>query len=124
MFAERRQAQVSPSTLLIYSKDLAAFELDDIEEALEKFGKSIPEKFDLAFPCIGVFIAKVESVVNRRKREERERKAALEEQERVRLREEEYLLDPERYAREDREFQERTQALNKKLGIPNNVRPK
>jgi hypothetical protein len=115
---------VTPEILALYADDLSTFELDDIGEALEKFGKAPIEQFEPPFPCIGVFLKKVESAVNARKRAERERKEKLEEEERVRLREEEYRLDPEKFAREEREHRERVEAFNKKHGIPNNLRPK
>jgi hypothetical protein len=115
---------VTPEILALYADDLSTFELDDVEEALEVFGKAVPEQYEAPFPCIGVFLKTVESVVNRRKREERKRKEELEDQEKTRLHEEAYRLDPERYAREEREFQEKVMALNTKLGIPNNLKPK
>jgi hypothetical protein len=123
-FSLRRMAAVNTETLALFTEDLAIYEPADVAEALDKFGKSIPGQYEAAFPCVGVFIQKIESVVNQRKRAERERKEKLDEEEKARLREEEYRLDPERHAREEREFQEKVEALNKKLGIPNNLKPK
>jgi hypothetical protein len=97
--------------------------LNDVEEALEKFGKAVPEQYEAPFPCIGVFLKKVDSVVNRRKREERDRKEKLEEQERLRLAEEDRRLNPEKYAAIDREIDERIAALEKKHSFSKKVTP-
>jgi hypothetical protein len=116
-FSLRRGAAVTPEILALYADDLSTFELDDIDEALERFGKATVEQFEAAFPCIGVFLAKVGSVANTRKRAERERVEKLEEQERSRLAEEDFRLNPEKYLAQEREFQKKVDALNGKFGV-------
>jgi hypothetical protein len=108
-------AAVNAETLALFTEDLSIYEPADVAKALDKFGKSIPEQYEPAFPCIGVFLKKVESVVNQRKREERERKEKLEEQERARLHEEDRRLNPEKYAAAEKEMDERIAALEKKF---------
>jgi hypothetical protein len=106
---------VTPETLALYADDLSTFELDDIDEALERFGKAVPEQYEAAFPCIGVFLQKVDSVASRRKREERERKEKLEEQERLRLAEEDRRLNPEKYAAMEKQWKEEMAAAEKRI---------
>jgi hypothetical protein len=116
-FSLRRGAPVTPETLALYTEDLSNFELNDIADALEKFGTAVPEQYEAAFPCIGVFIRKVTSVENRRKRAEQEAKERAEEQEKQRRDEEDRRLNPEKYEAAERDFQERLAGLKKRYGV-------
>jgi hypothetical protein len=93
------------------------YQLEDIVEVFDKIGLN-EERDDgeTAFPPVQKLIRRLDSVVNRRKRAERERQEALEEQENSRLDEEDRRLNPEKYAAAERKFQDRVAALNKKIG--------
>jgi len=63
ILAERRQAQVSPGTLLTYSTDLASYSLDIIETACENLGKMRRAEGETAFPDIATILEAVRGVI-------------------------------------------------------------
>src|ERR1700733_4101451 len=116
-FSLRRGAPVTAETLVIYAQDLSIYELDDIAEALDKFGQAVPEQFEPPFPCVGVFLRKVQSVASQRKRAERERLEELERAEKDRLYQEDLKANPEKYAARDREIGEQVAAFKMRHGF-------
>jgi hypothetical protein len=63
MLAERRQAQVSPGTLLTFSMDLATYSLRDIDQALRQIGMMPRREGETAFPDIATIMEAVRGVV-------------------------------------------------------------
>jgi hypothetical protein len=82
-FAERRQAQVNPSTLLTFADDLSSFPLGDIEAGLLSISSRRRAEGETAFPEIATVVDEVQAVGRiRRIAEARERRMADEAAER------------------------------------------
>lgn len=90
----RRQAKLDPEDYLVMAEDLMGFALEDVEEALDKLGKTEREAGETAFPSVGTMLAACNKVRERKfiKRESAARDAAYEAKQRhMREHPEEYV---------------------------------
>jgi hypothetical protein len=67
ILAERRQAQVTPGTLLTFSKDLAVYSLSDIDQALMRIASVPRREGETAFPEVATILEAVRGVIRARK---------------------------------------------------------
>lgn len=106
--AERRQAQVTPGTLLIFSQDLAAYSLKEIDQALTGIASVPRREGETAFPEIAVIVESIRAV----KRVRSERSAIDVQNARI----EHFKSHPELYST-SAEVEELTKTLNEKFGM-------
>ncbi len=107
-FAERRQAQVNPSTLLTFADDLSCYSLGDIEAALVQIA-SVPRRDgETAFPEVATIFEAIRGV----RRGKADSKAIEQENKRVAH----YKANPDMYVSAT-EFAELVKPLNEKFGM-------
>ncbi len=101
-FAERRQAQVNPSTLLTFADDLSSYQLSDIEKALLQLASVPRREGETAFPEVATIFEAVRGVIRERR--------AVERVEAERMRQESYRAAALREMEEDKANPEEWQA--------------
>jgi hypothetical protein len=108
-FAERRQAQVNPSTLLTFADDLSSYQLSDIDQALMRIA-SVPRRDgETAFPEVATILEAVRGVIRARK--------AIENDEGVRWAKYVERCKAEGTVEPDAETLEKIEALNEKFSL-------